>query len=120
MIEARAALVHLLNSATFKFLTSVAGIAMSLMVSLAFRIAVQSLHPRLDRLCDRIEEATRRGASRPRPAPDRTGSGAVLAERIATVSTSIDRLESAIVETVVAGRLREHPHVPSSRHYSQG
>jgi hypothetical protein len=46
MIEARAALVHLLNSATFKFLTSVAGITMSLVVSLAFRIAVQSLHGR--------------------------------------------------------------------------
>ncbi len=57
MIEARAALVHLLNSATFKFLTSVAGIAMSLVVSLAFRIAVQSLRGRLDLLCDRIEEA---------------------------------------------------------------
>jgi hypothetical protein len=97
MIEARAALVHLLNSATFKFLTSVAGIAMSLVVSLAFRISVQSLRIRLDLLCDRIEEAT---ACATRPAASQTGTdgGAVLAERITQLVQSIDRLESAIVK----------------------
>lgn len=99
MIEARAALVHLLNSATFKFLTSVAGIAMSLVVSLAFRIAVQSLRHRLDLLCDRIEEATARVA-RPADAASPAGAdgGAVLAERITQLVQSIDRLEAAIVK----------------------
>jgi hypothetical protein len=91
MIEARAALVHLLNSATFKFLTSVAGIAMSLVVSLAFRIAVQSLRRRLDLLCDRIEDAAR-------PSPAGTDGGAVVAERITQLVQSIDRLETAIVK----------------------
>jgi hypothetical protein len=95
MVEARAALVHLLNSATFKFLTSVAGIAMSLAVSLAVRISVQSLRRRLDLLCDRIEEAT----------ASRTGAdgGAVLADRITQLVQSIDRLEAAIVAQTAAG-----------------
>jgi hypothetical protein len=99
MIEARAALVHLLNSATFKFLTSVAGITMSLIVSLAFRMAVQSLRGRLDLLCDRIEEAAAR-AARPADAASQGGTdgGAVLAERITQLIQSIDRLESAIVK----------------------
>jgi hypothetical protein len=99
MIEARAALVHLLNSATFKFLTSVAGIAMSLVVSLAFRIAIQSLRHRLDLLCDRIEEAAA-SAARPVDAAFRIGTdgGAVLAERITQLVQSIDRLEAAIVK----------------------
>jgi hypothetical protein len=97
MIEARAALVHLLNSATFKFLSSVAGIAMSLVVSLAFRISVQSLRIRLDRLCDRIEEATVRAAP-PADAPASFNGGTVLAERIGLLIQSIDRLESAIVK----------------------
>jgi hypothetical protein len=102
MIEARAALVHLLNSATFKFLSSVAGIAMSLVVSLAFRISVQSLRARLDRLCDRIEEVTARAAP-PADAPVSLASsslngGTVLAERIGLLIQSIDRLESAIVK----------------------
>ena len=99
MIEARAALLHLLNSATFKFLTSIAGIAMSLVVSLAFRIAIQSLRHRLDRLCDRIEEAAA-SAARPVDAAFRIGTdgGAVLAERITQLVQSIDRLEAAIVK----------------------
>jgi hypothetical protein len=98
MVEARAALVHLLNSATFKFLSSVAGIAMSLVVSLSFRIAVQSLRSRLNLLCDRIEEAAH--AARPADAASRIGtdSGAVLAERITQLVNSIDRLESTIVK----------------------
>jgi len=104
MIEARAALVHLLNSATFKFLTSVAGIGMSLVVSLAFRISVQSLRRRLDLLCDRIEEAAR--AARPVDAASRIGTdgGAVLAERIMQLVQSIDRLEAAIVGQAVVQR----------------
>jgi hypothetical protein len=102
MIEARAALVHLLNSATFKFLTSVAGISMSLIVSLAFRISVQSLRTRLDLLCDRIEEAfaqERRPADAPSPAG--ADGGTVLAERLTQLVQSIDRLEAAIVQQTV-------------------
>jgi hypothetical protein len=97
MAEARAALVQLLNSATFKFLTSVAGIAMSLMVSLTFRISVQSLRSRLDRLCDRIEEVAARAAPQAEAPPSLNG-GAVLAERVGLLIQAIDRLESAIVK----------------------
>ena len=123
MIEARAALVHLLNSATFKFLTSVAGISMSLIVSLTFRIG-QFLRLRLDLLCDRIEGATARGV-RHGASPSLTGSdgGAVLAERLAQLVQSIDRLEAAMVEqtaaetdavdqTAVPGKLRREPSCP--------
>jgi hypothetical protein len=103
MAEARAALVHLLNSATFKFLTSVAGISMSLIVSLAFRMSVESLRLRLDLLCDRIEGATARGV-RHGASPSLTGSdgGAVLAERLAQLVQSIDRLEAAMVDQTAA------------------
>jgi hypothetical protein len=103
MVEARAALVHLLNSATFKFLTSVAGISMSLIVSLAFRISVESLRLRLDLLCDRIEGATARGV-RHGTSPSLTGSdgGAVLTERLAQLVQSIDRLEAAMAEQTAA------------------
>ena len=97
MAEARAALVQLLNSATFKFLTSVAGIAMSLVVSLAFRISIQSLRHRLDRLCDRIEEVAARAAPQAEAPPSLNG-GAVLAERVGLLIQAIDRLESAIVK----------------------
>ena len=111
MIEARAALVHLLNSATFKFLTSVAGIAMSLVVSLAFRISVQSLRLRLDLLCDRIEEATARGARTDDRLPAGTDGGAVLAERITQLVQSIDRLEAADRQTAADAAAMRTPAV---------
>ena len=106
MVEARAALVHLLNSATFKFLTSVAGISMSLIVSLTFRISVESLRLRLDLLCDRIEGATARGA-RHGTSPSLTGSdgGAELTERLAQLVQSIDRLEAAMAEQTAARQI---------------
>jgi hypothetical protein len=103
MVEARAALVHLLNSATFKFLTSVAGIAMSLVVSLAFRISIQSLRHRLDLLCDRIEEAAARAANAPASRAATDGE-AVLTERITQLVQSIDRLEAAIVGRTAVDR----------------
>jgi hypothetical protein len=103
MVEARAALVHLLNSATFKFLTSVAGIAMSLVVSLAFRISIQSLLHRLDLLCDRIEEAAARAANAPASRAATDGE-AVLTERITQLVQSIDRLEAAIVGRTAVDR----------------
>lgn len=105
MIEARAALVHLLNSATFKFLTSVAGISMSLIVSLVFRISVQSLSLRLTLLCDRIEEATARSAcTAEAPFASQADGQAVLAERIAQLIRSLDRLEETIVHRTTAER----------------
>ncbi|EWY40648.1 hypothetical protein N825_34795 [Skermanella stibiiresistens SB22] len=99
MVEARTALVHLLNSATFKFLTSVAGIGMSLVISLAFRISVQSLRDRLDLLCDRVEDAVARASfSLVAPAlPNVSDGSAALAEQIPRLISSIDRLEQAIV-----------------------
>jgi hypothetical protein len=115
MVEARAALVHLLNSATFKFLTSVAGISMSLIVSLAFRISVESLRLRLDLLCDRIEGATVRGV-RHGASSSLTGSdgGAVLAERLAQLVQSIDRLEAAMVEQTAARQAADRQPSPVS------
>jgi small-conductance mechanosensitive channel len=99
MAEARAALVQLLNSATFKFLTSVAGVGMSLVISVAFRISVQSLRGRLDLLCDRIEDAAARASYSPVAAAAASASDGseALAEMISRLATSIDRLESAIV-----------------------
>lgn len=104
MTEARTALVHLLNSATFKFLTSVAGISMSLIVSLIFRMSVQSLSLRLTLLCDRIEEATARSARMADPPQASPDGGAVLAERITHLVHSIDRLEAAFSQRAAAER----------------
>ena len=102
MVEARGALVHLLNSATFKFLTSVAGIAMSLVLSLVFRICVQSLHTRMSELCDRIEAVTAEAvlAAAAPAAPLRPDSQ--LAEQIGSLTQAIERLEASVAKQSAA------------------
>lgn len=57
--ETQRSLRNLLNAATFKFLTSVAGIASSLLVAIAYRMVAGNLQARFDRLCDAIEERMR-------------------------------------------------------------
>jgi hypothetical protein len=59
--QARDALIHLLNAATFKFMTSIAGVSMSLLFSIVFRLGLQRLRGRIDNLCHRIEELSLAG-----------------------------------------------------------
>lgn len=53
--QARQALVLLLNTSTFKFLTSVAGIGASLLAALAARIGTRQVHTAFDRMCMALE-----------------------------------------------------------------
>lgn len=54
--DARGALVNLLNTSTFKFATSVTGLAASLLFSILLRQCIQTLERRFDAFCRRIEE----------------------------------------------------------------
>ena len=54
--EARTALTQLLHAATFKFLTSIVGIAISLVMSASQRILLEKIHGRLNELQFLIEE----------------------------------------------------------------
>jgi hypothetical protein len=54
--SARTALVQLLHASTFKFLTSITGIAMSLLSSWAHRLLVNRLYAQLDEVTTLVEE----------------------------------------------------------------
>jgi ABC-type transporter Mla subunit MlaD len=53
--EAQLALRHLLSAATFKFMTSIAGLFSSLILSICYRISMQSLQGQLDHFCEALE-----------------------------------------------------------------
>lgn len=53
---ARASLQLLLNALSFKFMTSIAGLASSLLLGMAYRSATQRIHDELDDLCLSLEE----------------------------------------------------------------
>lgn len=55
--EARAALIQLLHAATFKFLTSIVGISISIVMSAAQRMQLERLHGGLDDIQMLLEEA---------------------------------------------------------------
>lgn len=53
---AQAALGDLLQAATFKFLTSIAGLSSSLLLSIAFRLSVQGVNRSLSRVCEALDQ----------------------------------------------------------------
>lgn len=53
---ARQGLEKLLGAATFKFLTSIAGICSSIVIAFTYRFASSGLEKKFDILCDRLEE----------------------------------------------------------------
>lgn len=53
--EAKESLRHLLNAATFKFMTSIVGLASSIVLSFSYRVIVQNLQREFDRLCEGLE-----------------------------------------------------------------
>lgn len=57
--DTQESLRNLLNAATFKFLTSVAGITSSLVVAITYRLVTGSIHHRFDSLCAAVEERMR-------------------------------------------------------------
>lgn len=54
--EAQQSLEALLKAATFKFMTSIAGVGISILMSLGFRVLVGRLQRAFDRFCQALEE----------------------------------------------------------------
>jgi methyl-accepting chemotaxis protein len=54
--ETQDSLRNLLNAATFKFLTSIAGIMSSLLVAISYRLVAGNLQKHFDNLCEALEE----------------------------------------------------------------
>ncbi len=54
--QAQDSLKKLLHAATFKFLTSIAGIFVSLFLSIEYRLLTQRLQGRFEKLCEALEE----------------------------------------------------------------
>ena len=54
--EAKTALQNLLHAATFKFMTSIAGLGVSILLSISYRSSIQFLERRFDKLCEAIEK----------------------------------------------------------------
>jgi methyl-accepting chemotaxis protein len=54
--KAQESLGNLLHAATFKFLTSIAGLGVSIILSFSYRVLVQSLQLQFDKLCEAMEK----------------------------------------------------------------
>jgi len=95
--EARAAIIQLLNTASFKFLTSVAALIGAMMISLFLRFDLASLGRRTSRLAEHIESFL--SAWREQLATQRTdppAPGTALSARLELLIDRIEQLTGAV------------------------
>jgi hypothetical protein len=104
--EARAAIVQLLNTASFKFLTSVAALISAMAISLFLRFTLASLAHKTDALAEHVESFL--SVWRDRMAVDLSRPAAPEPALSARLELLIDRIErlTGAVETLVR---RERP-----------
>lgn len=99
--EARAAIVQLLNTASFKFLTSVAALIAAMAISLFLRFNLAALDRKIDALAEHVESFL--STWRDRMAVERSRSAGLepnLSARLELLIDRVDRLAGA-VETLV-------------------